>query len=121
MIFYALTSAGPRGRSWNPNLKGEGFNTARGAQQMSMNQKSMFDRYYCIKNILSLENFGKNLSKSSFSCTYNGAERYVTCIRFENAASRAKTNVILTSLNYVRYCARYWWWRQFLYLFVNRK
>ena len=31
------------------SLKGEGFNTSRGAQQMLMYQKSMFDRYYCIK------------------------------------------------------------------------
>ena len=42
MIFYALTSAGPQGRCWNPslwevlksNLKREGFNTSQGAQQM---------------------------------------------------------------------------------------
>ena len=49
-----------------------------------------------------------------FFCTYNGAERHVTGERFENASSRAKTNVILTSPNYVSYCAHYWWWRQFL-------
>ena len=36
-------------RCWNPSLKGEGFNTSRGAQQMLMYQKSMFDRYYCIQ------------------------------------------------------------------------
>ena len=49
MIFYALTSAGHRGRCYNQSLKGEGFNTSRGAQQMLTYQKSMFDRYYCIK------------------------------------------------------------------------
>ena len=27
-----------------------GFNTSQGAQQMLMYQKSMFDRYYCIKS-----------------------------------------------------------------------
>ena len=48
---------------------------------MFMYQKSMFDCYYCIKTFFPLENFGE------FACTYNGAE---------NAASRAKTNVIVT-------------------------
>ena len=36
---------------------------------------------------------GENASKSY----YTGAERHVTCERFKNAASRAKTNVIVTS------------------------
>ena len=31
---------------------------------MLMYQKSLFDRYYCIKNIFSLENFGENASKT---------------------------------------------------------
>ena len=39
-----------------------------------MHQKIMFDRYYCIKNIWPLETVGENSSKSSFPCTYNGAE-----------------------------------------------
>ena len=34
--------------------------------------------------------------KRSFALTYNSAEKHVTCVRFENAASRAKTNVIAT-------------------------
>ena len=63
---------------------------------MLMYQKSMFDRYSCIKTFISLENFGEIASESLFTCTYNGAERHVTCKRFENAASRAKTNVIAT-------------------------
>ena len=29
-------------------------------------QKTMFDRYYCIKSFLSLENFGKTLRKDHF-------------------------------------------------------
>ena len=37
------------------------------------------------------------LQKDLFSCTYNGTERHVTCNGFENATSRAKTIVILTS------------------------
>ena len=96
MIFYALTSAGPRARCWNPSLKGESFNTSWGAQQMQMYQKSMFDRYYCKKTFFSLENFGETASKSLFTCTYNGAEKHITCKCFENAATRAKTNVITT-------------------------
>ena len=68
------------------------------------------------KNILLLENWRKCFQKFFFfSCTYNGAKRLISCERFENAASRAKTNVILKSRNYARYCARYWWWRQFLW------
>ena len=31
------------------------------------------------------------LQKVLFSCIYSGEERHVTCKRFENAASRAKT------------------------------
>ena len=96
MIFYALTSAGPRGRCWNPSPKG--------AQQMLMYQKSMFDRYYCIKAFV----FARKpefASKSLFTCTYYGTEKNVTCKRFGNPAFRAKTNVIATV---------HWWWRQFL-------
>ena len=33
---------------------------------MLMYQKSMFDRYYCIKHIFSFDNFGENASKISF-------------------------------------------------------
>ena len=38
----------------------------------------------------------KLLQTVLFTCTYNGAEKLVTCERFENAASRTKTNVIAT-------------------------
>ena len=96
MIFYALTSAGPRGRCWNPSLKGEGFNISQGAQQMLMYQKSMFDRYYCIEHFFRLKTSEKLLQKHIFTCTYNGMEQHVTCDRFGNAASMAKTNVIAT-------------------------
>ena len=82
MIFYALTSAGPL----------SGFNTSQGAQQMLVYQKSMFDRYYCIKLFFSLENFGEIAQKVIFTCTYNGTEK----LCFENVASRAKTNFITT-------------------------
>ena len=76
---YALTSAGPRGRCWNPSLKCEGFNTSRGAQQMLVNQKNMFDRYYCMKTFCRSKTLEKMLRKVLFSCTYNGAEGHVTC------------------------------------------
>ena len=59
---------------------------------MLMYQKSMFERYYCTKPFFSLE----RLQKVIFTCTYNGAEKHVTRERFENAASKAKTNVIAT-------------------------
>ena len=66
---------------------------------MLMYQESMFDRCYCIKHFFFFfrsETLEKLLQKVLFTCTYNGAEKHVTCERFENAASRAKTNVIAT-------------------------
>ena len=50
MIFYALTFCWALREVLKPDLKGEGFNTSRGAQRMLMYQKSMFDHYYCIKH-----------------------------------------------------------------------
>ena len=72
---------------------------------MLMYQKSMFDRYYCIKHCVARKLWRKCFEKFFFSCTYNGTKRHVTCERFENAASRAKTNIILMSRNYVCYYA----------------
>ena len=63
---------------------------------MLMYQKSMLDRYYCIKHIFFSKTLEKLLQKVLFTCTYYGAEKHVTCKRFENAASRAKSNVIAT-------------------------
>ena len=74
-----------------PEPECEGFNTCRGAQQMLMYQKSMFDHYYCIKTLCRSKTLEKMLWKFFFSCNYNGVERHVTCERFEKAASRAKT------------------------------
>ena len=42
------------------------FKRPRGVEQMLVYQKTMFDHYYCIKCILSLENFGKALCKLHF-------------------------------------------------------
>ena len=61
-----------------------------------MYQKSMFDRYYCIKHFFRSKTLEKSHQKVIFTCTYNGAEKHVTCKCFENVASRAKTNVIAT-------------------------
>ena len=63
---------------------------------MLMYQKSMFDRYYCIKTFFRSKTLEKLLQKVLFTCIYNGAEKHRTYERFENAASRAKTNVIAT-------------------------
>ena len=75
---------------------------------MLMRQKTIFDPYYCIfKVILSHENFGKTPRKTHFLFYYNGAQKHERFTGFENACSRAKTYVILTSLNYVNSFARY--------------
>ena len=69
---------------------------------MFVYQKTMFDRYYCIKSFCHL----KNASKSSFLYYYNGAQKHEGLVGFEKACSRAKTYFILTSLNYIHFYAR---------------
>ena len=49
-----------------PEQKGEGCNTSRGAQQILMYQKSMFDRYYCIKTFSRSKTLEKMFRKSLF-------------------------------------------------------
>ena len=62
-----------------------------------MYQKSMFDHYlYCMKTYFHSKTLEKLLQKVLFSYTYNSAEKHVTCKRFENVASGAKTNIIAT-------------------------
>ena len=39
----------PTGGTENPSLKGESFNSSRGAQQMLIHKKMEFGRFYCIK------------------------------------------------------------------------
>ena len=88
MIFYALTSAGPETPPEGPN------------RCFKMYQKSMFDRYYCIKvkhkTFFRSKILEKLLQKIIFTCADNGVEKQITCERFENAASRTKTNAIAT-------------------------
>ena len=44
----------------------------------------------------SLENFREIAQKVLLTCTFNGADKHVTCENFEDATSRAKSNVIAT-------------------------
>ena len=69
---------------------------------MLVYQKTMFDRYYCIKSFCHLKTL-----ESSFLYIFNGAQKHEGFVGFEKACSRAKTYVILTSLNYVHFYARY--------------
>ena len=72
---------------------------------MIMYQKTMFDPYYYITYFCHLKTLG-NASKRSFLCYYNSAQKHEGFLGFENAYSRGKTYVILTSLNNVRFYAR---------------
>ena len=45
---------------------------------MLMYQKSMFDRYYCIKHFFRSKTLEKLLQTILFTCTYNGAEKHVS-------------------------------------------
>ena len=73
----------------------------------------MFDRYYCMKSFCHLKTWEKRFEKF-FLYYYNGAQKHEGFEGFRNACSRAKTYVILTSLNNVHFYARYCWWRQCL-------
>ena len=73
---------------------------------MLVYQKTMFDRYYCIKSFCHLKSL-ENTLKSSFLYYYNGAQKHEGFVGFEKACSRAKTYVILMSLNYIHFYAHY--------------
>ena len=63
---------------------------------MLMYRKSMFDRYYCIKTFsrsTTLEKMPRKVLFSSTILDHTDAERYVTCERFKNAASKANVDV----------------------------
>ena len=66
---------------------------------MLVYQKTMFDRYYCKKSFCHLE----KALKSSFLYYYNGSQKHEGFVGFEKPCLRAKTYVILTSLNYVNF------------------
>ena len=67
---------------------------------MLVYQKTMFDRYYCIKSFYHLKTFEKNALKSSFKYYYNGVQKHEGFVGFK------KAYVILASLNYVHFYAR---------------
>ena len=47
-------------------MKVKGFNPSQGAQQMLMNLKVMFDRYYCIKHFVTRKIWRKCFEKFVF-------------------------------------------------------
>ena len=47
-------------------MEGEGFNDPRGVKQMLMYQKTMFDRYYCIKSFCHLKTLEIRFEKFIF-------------------------------------------------------
>ena len=73
---------------------------------MVMYQKTMFGRYCCTKSFYHLKTLEKRFEKVSLHY-YNGAQKHEGFVGFENACSRAKAHVIITSLNYVYLYARY--------------
>ena len=73
---------------------------------MLVYQKTMADRYYCIKSFCHLK-LGKNASKSSSLYYYNGAQKHEGLVCFENACSRATMYVIITPLSYVHFYVHY--------------
>ena len=75
---------------------------------MLVYQKTMFDRYYSIKSFYHLKTTKKRFEKLIFSITIMACKKHEGFVGFENACSRAKTYVILTSLNYVHFYARYY-------------
>ena len=66
---------------------------------MLVHQKTTLGRCYCIKSFCSLKTLEKCFEKLYFCITYNSAQKHDGFIGFKNACSRAKTYVILTSLD----------------------
>ena len=74
---------------------------------MLVYQKTIFDCYYCIKSFRHLKTRKKTLQKVHFCITIMAQKKREGFVGFENACSRAKTYVILMSLNYIHFYARY--------------
>ena len=68
--------------------------------------KTMFDRYYCTKSFCHFKTLEKHFKKFILY-NFNGAQKHERFLGFEKACFRARTYVILTSLNYVHVYARY--------------
>ena len=73
---------------------------------MLVHQKNMFDHYYCIKSFCHLKTLEKHFLKFNLYY-YNGTQKHEGFASFEKACSRAKTYVIIMSLNNVHFYARY--------------
>ena len=69
--------------------------TPRGLADVSVSENHV-KRYYCIKAL-------ENASKSSFLYYYNGTKKHEGFLGFENACSRAKTYIILTSFSCISF------------------
>ena len=74
---------------------------------MLVYQKTMFDRYYCIKSFCHLKTLEKTLRKVIFCITIMARKKHEASIGFDDACSRATTYVLLTSLDYVHFYAHY--------------
>ena len=61
---------------------------------MLVYQKTMFDRYYCIRSFFHLKTLEKPFEKFILYY-YNGAQKHEGFVGFENACFRAKTYAIL--------------------------
>ena len=74
---------------------------------MFVYQKTMFACYHCTKSFCHLKNVEIRIKKFVFVFTCNGAHKRERSVGFKNTYNRAKTCVIVTSLNYVLFYARY--------------
>ena len=61
IIFHSLIFARSRGKGLKTEGESRGFQPSRGTLRMSMNDKIMFDRYYCINSANHSENEKKTL------------------------------------------------------------
>ena len=79
----------------------------------------MFGRYYSIKTFWHatfLKKIWRNcVAKFVLSVCGNPWKRHIHYIHFENATSRAQTNVMVRSRFYVCHRAHYWCWCHFLW------
>ena len=69
-------------------------------------KKTMFDYYNCIKSLCHLKTLEKGFEKFILYY-YNGMQKHERFVGFENTCSTATTYLILTSLNYLHFYARY--------------
>ena len=68
--------------------------------------ETMFGHYYCIKSFWHMKTLEKRFINFILHC-YNSARKHKRFEGFANACSRAKTNVILMSINYVHTYTHY--------------